>query len=94
MKPILRAIELLGSQEAFALACGVKTQAVTRWKRDVPAERAPLIERVTRGEVRCEELCPHIEWIRDARGKVTGYVVRMNTAPARRAVTAEAKSAA
>lgn len=65
------AIDLVGSQSAFAeklsaLSTAPVSQArVWNWlKRDMraPAEVCPLIERLTDGEVRCEELRPDVDW--------------------------------
>ena len=65
MKPIDKAAEILGSQQAIAVLCGVSKGAVSQWKEDerrVPAEYCPLIERATKGAVRCEELRPDVAW--------------------------------
>ena len=63
--PIEKAAGIVGSQSALAAALGVTKAAVWQWKdpdRKVPAEHCPAIERVTRGEVRCEELRPDVDW--------------------------------
>lgn len=63
--PIDRAAKLLGSQAALAVALGVTRAAVGQWKdegRKVPAEHCPLIEALTGGDVRCEELRPDVKW--------------------------------
>lgn len=63
--PIDRAATILGSQSAMASALGVSKSAVGQWKepgRRVPAEHCPVIERLTGGCVRCEDLRPDIEW--------------------------------
>lgn len=53
----------MGGNAELARLLGVSPQAVSNWKRDgVPAEKCPLIERLTEGSVRCEELRPDIEW--------------------------------
>jgi DNA-binding transcriptional regulator YdaS (Cro superfamily) len=65
VSPIDRAAEIIGSQAALALVCGVSRGAVNQWKdegRRVPAEYCPAIERATKGQVRCEELRPDIDW--------------------------------
>ena len=72
MHPIEKASRLLGSQTALAALLGVTKAAVGQWReegRKVPAQHCPLIERATRGEVRCEELRPDIAWgvLRDRR---------------------------
>lgn len=63
--PVDRAVEILGTQALLAAALGVSKSAVGQWKeegRRVPAEHCPVIERLTNGAVRCEELRPDIEW--------------------------------
>lgn len=63
--PIQKAADIVGSQRALANALGVTKAAVWQWKeggRQVPAEHCPNIERITAGEVRCEELRPDIDW--------------------------------
>jgi DNA-binding transcriptional regulator YdaS (Cro superfamily) len=63
--PIDLAAAIVGSQSALAKLLGVTKAAVFQWKdssRQVPAEYCPVIERLTRGRVRCEQLRPDIEW--------------------------------
>ena len=63
--PVDRAVEIVGTQALLAAALGVSKSAVGQWKeegRRVPAEHCPVIERLTAGVVRCEELRPDIEW--------------------------------
>lgn len=63
--PIDRAASIVGSQVALAVLLGVTKAAVNQWKDDgrkVPAEHCPPIERATKGQVRCEDLRPDIEW--------------------------------
>lgn len=63
--PIEVAAEIAGSQSALAQALGVSKGAVSQWKEDgrqVPAEHCPVIERITGGRVRCEELRPDVAW--------------------------------
>jgi DNA-binding transcriptional regulator YdaS (Cro superfamily) len=57
---IQKAIDLLGSQQALAKACGAKQQHVWNWlqAKSVPVDRAIQIEVATGGEVTKEELCP------------------------------------
>mgnify|MGYP000894824632 CR=1 FL=1 len=65
MSAISRAIEYFGSRTEFAAAIGASEQAVSFWatgKRGVSAEYAVEIERATKGAVRCEELCPSVDW--------------------------------
>lgn len=65
MNSIKDAINLAGSASALALLVGVSPQAVCFWrdkKRKIPADKCPLIERVTDGAIRCEALRPDVEW--------------------------------
>ena len=62
---IERACGALGGQAALASHLGISPAAVNQWctgERRVPAERCPVIERLTGGLVRCEELRPDVEW--------------------------------
>lgn len=61
MKAIDRAIELVGLQ-ALAAGCGVKYQAVQKWRKSVPPGRAGRIEELTQGRVTRRELCPDFAW--------------------------------
>lgn len=41
-----------GTHEAIAKAFGVKTQAMTYWKREgIPKDRAQEVEKITKGKV-------------------------------------------
>lgn len=63
MKPniaLAKAIEAVGSQRALADAVGVSTQAVTKWRRQVPAERVIAIELATGGAVTRYQLRPDL----------------------------------
>lgn len=65
MNPIKDAITLVGSVTEFAHALGVTPQAVCFWRdgrRKIPADKCPLIERVTGGIVTCEALRPDVDW--------------------------------
>lgn len=67
----------------IADACGVTPVAVRHWSngtRQVPVDQAPAIERATGGGLTCEQLCPDVDWIRDASGQVTHYRVRVQSA--------------
>lgn len=64
-QPIEKAARIVGSQSALAAALGVTKAAVWQWKEDgrkVPAEHCPVIERLTGGKVRCEQLRPDVDW--------------------------------
>lgn len=63
--PIARAARLLGGQSALAQKLGVTPPTVNQWingSRQVPAERCPLIEVATDGDVTCEQLRPDVAW--------------------------------
>lgn len=60
---ILKAIKIAGAK-SIADACNdISVQAVHKWAiKGVPAERCPTIERLTGGEVTCEQLRPDVDW--------------------------------
>ena len=65
MNPIQDAINLAGNISIFARQIGVTPQAVCFWrdgKRQIPADKCPLIEQVTAGAVSCERLRPDVAW--------------------------------
>jgi len=65
MKPIERACEVVGGQTSLAKAIGVPVQFVNqivKGGRRMPAEHCPKIERLTNGEVTCEQLRADVEW--------------------------------
>jgi DNA-binding transcriptional regulator YdaS (Cro superfamily) len=54
-----------GSLTKLARAINVSPVLISQWAkgvRRVPAEHCPDIERVTNGEVRCEDLRPDVNW--------------------------------
>lgn len=58
-----KAIELLGGVVATAKAFGVSKAAVSNWKaRGIPVEHCPTIERLTSGQIRCEDLNSSVDW--------------------------------
>ena len=64
-----RAAQILGGQAALAAACGYPDRRHVspyfKTGRAFPAEKAPAVERATREKgtpVRCEELCPGVDW--------------------------------
>lgn len=61
-----RSVRLIGTTLTdLAQKLGVSKGAVGQWKeigRVVPAEHCPVIERLTEGRVRCEELNPKVDW--------------------------------
>lgn len=63
MDALSKAIDLLGGVVATATALGVSKAVVSNWKkRGVPAEHCPTLERLTDGQVRCEQLNQSIDW--------------------------------
>lgn len=65
MNSITTAVELLGGVTALARRFGVTPPTVHQWlsgKRPIPAERCPVIERLTHHVVTCEQLRPDVEW--------------------------------
>lgn len=60
MNTIKQVIKMVGAQE-IAEACDVSVQAVYKWARkQVPAERCPSIEQLTKGKIRCADLRPDV----------------------------------
>ena len=57
---IEKAIQIVGSQQKLADELGVRKQAVTKWRKRVPAERVLGIEDATGGEVTRHELRPDL----------------------------------
>jgi DNA-binding transcriptional regulator YdaS (Cro superfamily) len=58
-----------GAQARLAKVLEVPAPLLSAWasenpdtRRQVPAERCPLIERATAGVVRCEDLRPDVAW--------------------------------
>lgn len=64
--PVDRAAEALSTTlVGLAERLGVTKGAVGQWKEEgrvVPAEHCPVIERLTEGKVRCEDLNPKVDW--------------------------------
>lgn len=87
MNPIERAISYMGNASRLAEAMGCSVQAVCFWrdgKRKIDAETAMLMERVTGGQVACEELCPGVDWtyIRGSRRRIKSRAISAVTASA------------
>lgn len=59
-----RAIKLLNGVKPLQEALRLRHyQTVQQWRSTrVPAEYCPTIERLTGGQVRCEQLRPEVEW--------------------------------
>lgn len=65
MNAINRACELVGGVGKLASLAGVAVPTASQWctgKRQVPAERCIVIERESKGVIRCEDLRPDVEW--------------------------------
>lgn len=61
-KFLIQAIEIFGNQRKLAAAMGVVQSAISQWLTNnrVPPIRAIMIERLTNGAVKREELRPDI----------------------------------
>lgn len=75
---ILKACRVVGGQAAMSRYLGVSSPTINQWTtgvRQIPAERCPEIEKVTKGEVTCEELRPDVDWafLRGTSPRPTGY---------------------
>jgi DNA-binding transcriptional regulator YdaS (Cro superfamily) len=49
----------------LARKLGVAPVLISQWRtgrRPVPAKHCPIIERITNRQVRCEDLCPDVDW--------------------------------
>ena len=68
MAPIMKLSDYLvrrGKVNEMADILRVPPALISQWKtgaRQVPAERCPVIERATAGNVRCEDLRPDVDW--------------------------------
>ena len=71
MNALTQAIEEIGGQTELAKQLGTSVQAVNNWTRrgSVPPEYAPVIEVLTEGKVKADDLCPQVPWgmVRDSR---------------------------
>ena len=78
------AVDEVGGQSAMARAIGypVRQGHVWKWLRSgiVPAEHCPAVELATKGRRRCERLRPDLDWVRDRKGRVTHYQVKVGVA--------------
>lgn len=81
---LAKAIELAGGQTAVAKLLNVSQGTVWGWlNRNVgPLDPnfCPALEAATRGAVTCEQLNSTVRWIRNKRGQVTHYQVRVRLA--------------
>lgn len=71
---ITKAIRKIGSMRLLGERLGVTKGAVSHWKNSgtsVPAEHCPEIEKLTDGEVLCEQLNPNVDWTY-LRGRSSG----------------------
>lgn len=82
MSGLQRAIEVAGTPAELARRIGLSPQAIFKWqaKRGVPLNRCAAVEDAT--GVRCEELRPDVQWMRDKGGAVIGHVVPLTALPA------------
>lgn len=78
MRPIVEAVKAAGGQAALGRIIGASKAQVNQWVHyndPVPPARCPAIEAET--GITCERLRPDVEWVRDKRGRVTAYLVRV-----------------
>lgn len=62
---IKRACTIVEGQAFLARHLGVTPAAVNQWVkglRPIPSKYCPKIEGITAGRVRCEDLCPEVDW--------------------------------
>lgn len=90
---IKRAIETVGSGASFAAAIDRSPQFISqllKGDRSVPAELCPVIERATKGAVRCEDLRPDVEWdvLRSATTEPAGKAPELPAEPRNEHATA------
>ena len=60
-----KAVAHAGSMQKLAKHLGVTKGAVSQWKlagRQIPLRHCPSIERLTAGDVQCEELRSDVDW--------------------------------
>jgi DNA-binding transcriptional regulator YdaS (Cro superfamily) len=66
VKALRRAVAICGTQEHFArlVGRGLTQSNVSMWlaRNGASAQHCPTIERVTGGQVKCEQLRPDVEW--------------------------------
>lgn len=65
--PLDKAVRVSGlkTMTALALELGVTRAAADQWKEDgrrVPPKHCPPIEKLSNGEVKCEELNSEVDW--------------------------------
>lgn len=56
------ALQIVGGVSAMAKAFEITPWAASKWRKKVPAERCPTIEKLTGGVVLCEQLRPDVDW--------------------------------
>ncbi|MGP5478401.1 transcriptional regulator [Pseudomonas helleri] len=62
---VREAARIVGSQIDLAKSLGVSAPTVSQWcsgDRPIPPARALQIQTLTKGEVKCTELCPAFPW--------------------------------
>lgn len=63
MTAIKRVIKEAGGLRAVSNYFGISLRAVSKWSAgNVPVERCPDLEQLTKGKVTCEELRPDVNW--------------------------------
>ncbi|WP_438863788.1 transcriptional regulator [Neptunicella sp.] len=59
---VSKAITYLGGPTVLARYFKVTPWAVSKWRKQLPAERCPDIEKLSEGKFRCEQLRPDVDW--------------------------------
>jgi len=65
MQNLTKAVEIVGGAKQMADKLGVSYPSVWAWlnsTRKLPAEHCPSIEKLTNGQVRCEDLRCDVDW--------------------------------
>lgn len=78
----LKALTKQTSQKAVAAQLGVTQAIVSHWltgRKRITPDRAMAIELAL--GVPAESLCDSVQWLRDAAGKLLGYVVTADCSP-------------
>lgn len=66
MSVIDEAIREAGGLQAVADYFGVRYQAVQKWRKKLPPERAAGLEELTGGKFTRQQLCPNFPWAAEA----------------------------
>ncbi|WP_027390550.1 transcriptional regulator [Chrysiogenes arsenatis] len=61
MEALDKVFKITGSKSALARLLDISPAAISQWDK-VPLPHCFTIEKITNGQVRCEELRPDIDW--------------------------------